>query len=95
MSNSESNTNTNLWMPVAFLLVLLAVPLIHSYMHSVKAKYHPVYPLLMKIPVDSSIITAPSEAKQYEDFEVKLNLDTQKLAKFLGIGKINHLFHKF
>ncbi len=84
MSNQESNTNTNLLIPAALLLVLLAVPLIHSYMHSVKSKYHPVYPVVMKIPIDSGVITAPSEAKQYEGFEVKLNLDTQQLAKVIN-----------
>jgi len=84
MNNPESNTNTNLLIPAALLLVLLAVPLIHSYMHSVKSKYHPVYPLVMKIPIDSGVITAPSEAKQYEGFEVKLNLDTQQLAKVIN-----------
>lgn len=84
MNNPESSTNTSLLMPAALLLVLLAVPLIHSYMHSIKSKYHPVYPLLMKIPIDSSVITAPSEAKQYEGFEVKLNLNTQQFAKFFN-----------
>jgi uncharacterized protein YdhG (YjbR/CyaY superfamily) len=84
MNNPESSTNTSLLMPVAFLLVLLSVPLIHAYMHSIKAKHQAVYPLVMKIPIDSSVITAPSEAKQYEGFEVKLNLDTQQLAKFIN-----------
>ncbi len=84
MNNSESSTNTSLLMPAAFLLVLLAIPLIHSYLHSVRSNYHPVYPVVMKIPIDSSVITAPSEAKQYEGFEVKLNLDTQQLAKFFN-----------
>lgn len=84
MNSPESSTNTSLLMPVAFLLVLLAVPLIHAYVHSIKAKHQTVYPLVMKIPIDSSVITAPSEAKQYEGFEVKLNLDTQQLAKFIN-----------
>ena len=85
MNNPESSgTNASLLMPAALLLVLLAVPLIHSYMHSIKSKYHPVHPLVMKIPMDSSVITAPFEAKQYEGFEVELNLDTQKLAKFFN-----------
>jgi len=84
MNNPESSTNTSLLMPVAFLVILLAVPLIHSYMHSIKSKYHPVYPLIMKIPIDSEVITAPSEARQYQGFEVKLNLDTQQFAKVIN-----------
>jgi len=84
MNNPESSTNNSLLMPAAFLLVLLVIPLIHSYIHSVKSKYHPVYPVIMKIPIDSSVITAPFEAKQYEGFEVKLNLDTPQLAKLFN-----------
>jgi len=84
MNNPESSTNTSLLMPVVFFLVLLSVPLILAYVHSTITKDQTVYPLIMKIPIDSSVITSPSEAKQYEGFEVKLNLDTQQLAKFIN-----------
>jgi hypothetical protein len=85
MNNPESSTNTSLLMPVVFFLVLLSVPLILAYVHTTTtAKDQTVYPLIMKIPIDSSVITVPSEAKQYEGFEVKLNLDTQQLAKFIN-----------
>lgn len=41
-------------------------------------------PLVMKIPFDSTTITIPADVKQYEPFEVALNLDTKQLAKFLN-----------
>lgn len=74
----------NLLMPAALLLVLLVVPVtINTFMHYVSNNKQ-LNPLIMKIPVDSSGIIIPPKAKQYEGFEVSLNLDTQQLAGFLN-----------
>ena len=72
-------------MPAALLLVLLIIPFsINSFMHMLANKGQFIHPVIMKLPIDSSAITAPSEAKQFEGFEVKLNLNTQQLAKFIN-----------
>lgn len=79
-----SGLNFNLIMPVALLLVLLLIPFsINSFMHFVSAK-RPLNPLIMKIPIDSAVITIPSTVKQYEDFEVALNLETKQFSKYLN-----------
>ena len=92
MSNPESETKEdpkkdllfNFLMLAALLLVLLVVPFsINTFMHYV-AKSNQFHPLIMKIPIDSSGITVPSGVKQYEGFEVSLNLDTQQLADLLN-----------
>ncbi|MCB1985980.1 MAG: hypothetical protein H6936_13460 [Burkholderiales bacterium] len=81
----KSSTNTSLLMPAALLLVLLIIPFsINSFMHMLANKGQFIHPVIMKLPIDSSAITAPSEAKQFEGFEVKLNLNTQQLAKFIN-----------
>lgn len=86
MRNSEpgSGLNFNLLMPAALLVVLLIVPFsINSFMHMLSAK-KPFNPVIMKLPVDSTAITIPSTVKQYESFEVALNLETKQLSKFLN-----------
>ena len=81
----KSSTNTSLVMPAALLLVLLIIPFsLNSFMHMLAKKGQFVHPVIMKLPLDSSVITAPSEAKQFEGFEVKLNLNTQQLAEFIN-----------
>lgn len=83
-SESESGINLNLLMPIALLVVLLIVPFsFNALMHmlSVKRQHNPV---TMKIPFDSTSISIPAEVKQYESFEVALNLDTAQFSKFLN-----------
>jgi hypothetical protein len=83
-SEPESGLNFNLIMPVALLLVLLVVPFsINSFMHFMSGKRQ-FNPVIMKLPVDSTAITIPSSVKQYESFDVVLNLETKQLAKFLN-----------
>ena len=83
--NMKSSTNTSLLMPVALVLVLLLIPFsLNSLMHMLASKNQFIHPVIMKIPIDSSAVTAPIEAKQYEGFEVKLNVDTQQLAEFIN-----------
>lgn len=80
----ESGLNFNLIMPAALLLVLLIVPFsINSFLHFVSAKKQ-LSSLIMRVPIDSTAITIPSAVKQYEPFEVALNLETKQLAKFLN-----------
>jgi len=81
----ESSINTSFLMPVALLLVLLVIPFsINSFMHMMANKNQFVYPVIMKLPLDSSIVTAPTEAKQYEGFEVNLQVNTRMLAEFIN-----------
>ncbi len=83
-SGRESGLNINLIVPIALLAVLLIVPFsINSLLHffTVKRQFTPV---IMKIPVDSSAINLSHQAKQYESFEVSLNLQTEQLAKFIN-----------
>lgn len=83
-SEPESGLNFNLIMPAALLLVLLIVPFsINSFMHFMSGKRQ-FNPVVMKLPVDSSAISIPASAKQYESFDVGLNLETKQLAKFLN-----------
>jgi len=83
-SEPESGLNFNLIMPAALLVVLLIVPFsINSFMHLLSAKKQ-FNPLIMKIPIDSTAITIPSAVKQYESFDVALNLETKQLSKFLN-----------
>ncbi len=83
-SEPESGLNFNLIMPAALLLVLLIVPFsINSFMHFMSGKRQ-FNPVIMKLPVDSTAITIPSSVKQYEPFDVALNLETKHLAKFLN-----------
>lgn len=80
----ESGLDINLIVPIALLAVLLIVPFsINSLLHFFTVKQQ-VTPVIMKIPVDSSAITFPSQAKQYESFEVSLSLQTKQLAKFIN-----------
>jgi len=80
----ESGLNINLIVPIALLAVLLIVPFsINSLLHFFTVKQQ-VTPVIMKIPVDSSAITLPLQAKQYESFEVSLDLQTGQLAKFIN-----------
>lgn len=86
MRNSESGTenNLNLLMPIAMLVVLLIVPFsINAVLHMLAAK-RLQSPVVMKIPFDSTAISIPSEVKQYESFEVALNLDTRQFSRFLN-----------
>ncbi len=81
----KSSTNTSLLMPVALLLVLLLIPFsINSFIHFLSSSNQFVHPVIMKIPIDSNAVTAPVEAKQYEGFEVKLNVNTQQLSEFIN-----------
>lgn len=83
-SESESGINLNLLMPIALLAVLLIVPFsFNALMHmlAVKRQHNPV---TMKVPFDSTAISIPAEVKQYESFEVALNLDTAQFSKFLN-----------
>lgn len=83
-SESESGLNFNLIMPAALLVVLLVVPFsINSLMHFVSAKKQ-LNSVTMRIPIDSAAITIPSQVKQYESFEVALNLETKQLSNFLN-----------
>lgn len=83
-SESESGLNFNLIMPIALLAVLLIVPFsINALMHMLSAKRQ-FNPVIMKLPVDSTAITIPSSVKQYEPFDVALNLETGQLSKFLN-----------
>lgn len=86
MRNSESGSgnNFNLLMPIAMLAVLLIVPFsINAVMHMMAAK-RLQSPLVMKIPFDSTAISIPSEVKQYDSFEVALNLDTKQFSRILN-----------
>ncbi|MDE2388078.1 MAG: hypothetical protein KGN35_03170 [Betaproteobacteria bacterium] len=86
MRNSEpgSGLNFNLIMPIAMLAVLLIVPFsFNALMHMLMSKKH-ANPVIMKLPVDSTAITIPAAVKQYESFEVTLNLETKHLAKFVN-----------
>lgn len=83
-SGRESGLNINLIVPIALLAVLLIVPFsINSLLHFFTVKRQST-PVIMKIPVDSSAINLPHQAKQYESFEVSLNLQTEQLAKFIN-----------
>ncbi|SFE57691.1 hypothetical protein [Nitrosomonas sp. Nm166] len=83
-SEPESGLNFNFIMPAALLLVLLIVPFsINSFMHLMSAKRQ-FNPVIMKLPMDSTAITIPSAVKQYESFEVALNLETKQLSRFLN-----------
>ncbi|MCC6922310.1 MAG: hypothetical protein IT525_04465 [Nitrosomonas sp.] len=81
----ESSTNTSLLMPVALLLVLLVIPFsINSFMHMLAKKNQFVYPVIMKMPLDSNAIIAPTAARQFESFDVGLRINTQTLAEFIN-----------
>lgn len=81
----KSSTNTSWLMPVALLLVLLVIPFsLNTLMHMLASKNQYVHPVIMKIPIDRSAVTAPVEAKQFESFEVALNVNTQKLAELIN-----------
>ena len=83
-SEPESGLNFNLIMPAALLLVLLVVPFsVNSFMHMFSAKKQ-FNTLMMKIPIDSTAITIPETVKQYEPFDVVLNLETKQLSRFLN-----------
>lgn len=59
-------------------------------MHVVSAEKQRSIPLVMKLPVDNTAIVTPAEAKQYEGFEVSLQLDTKRLADLVNeIGRIS------
>ncbi len=74
----------NLLMPAALLVVLLVVPVsINTFMHYVSNK-NQFNPLIMRIPIDNAGIVIPPEVKQYEGFEVSLDLDTAHLANLLS-----------
>lgn len=80
----ESGLNFNLLIPAALLLVFLVVPFsVNSFMHMFSAKKQ-FNTLMMKIPIDSTAITIPSMVKQYEPFEVTLNLEMKQLSRFLN-----------
>jgi len=80
----ESGLNFNLIMPIAMLAVLLIVPFsFNALMHMLMSKKH-ANPVIMKLPVDSTAITIPPVVRQYESFEVTLNLETKHLAKFVN-----------
>lgn len=81
----ETGLNFNLLMPFALLAVLLVVPFsINSFMHSLAGSKRLANPVVMSIPIDVTAITLPAEVKQFESFEVALNLSTKHLAKFLN-----------
>ncbi len=83
-SEPESGMNFNLILPFALLAVLLIVPFsLNTLMHFLSGK-RPHSPLIMKVPIDSSAISIPSSVKQYESFDVALNLETRQLSKFLN-----------
>lgn len=83
-SEPESGINFNLILPFALLAVLLIVPFsLNSLMHFLSGK-RPHSPVIMKVPIDSSAISIPSTVKQYESFDVALNLETKQLSKFLN-----------
>lgn len=83
-SEPQSGLNFNFIVPIAMLVVLLLVPFsFNALMHMLMSKKH-VNPVIMKLPVDSTVITIPSAVKQYESFEVTLNLETKHLAKFVN-----------
>ena len=83
-SEPQFGLNFNFIVPIAMLAVLLLVPFsINAVLHMLSAKrLH--NPVIMKLPLDSTVITIPSEVKQYEPFEVAVNLETKHLAKFLN-----------
>lgn len=81
----ESSTNTSLLMPVALLLVLLVIPFsINSFMHMLAKKNQFVHPVIMKMPLDGNAIIAPTAARQFESFDVGLQINTQMLAEFIN-----------
>jgi len=83
-SEPQSGLNFNFIVPIAMLVVLLLVPFsFNALMHMLMSKKH-VNPVIMKLPVDSTAITIPPAVKQYESFEVMLNLETKHLAKFVN-----------
>lgn len=80
----QSGLNFNFIVPVAMLAVLLLVPFsINALLHFMASK-KVLNPVVMKLPVDSTVVSIPSEVKQYESFDVALNLETKRLAKFLN-----------
>lgn len=80
----QSGLNFNFIVPVAMLAVLLLVPFsINALLHFMASK-KVLNPVVMKLPVDSTVVSIPSEVKQYESFDVSLNLETKRLAKFLN-----------
>lgn len=80
----QSGLNFNFIVPVAMLVVLLLVPFsINALLHFMASK-KVLNPVVMKLPVDSTVVSIPSEVKQYESFDVSLNLETKRLAKFLN-----------
>ena len=84
-SEPESGLNFNLIMPAALLLVLLVVPFsVNSFMHMFSAKKQFINTLMMKIPIDSAAIAIPAAVKQYEPFDVTLNLETKQFARLLN-----------
>lgn len=86
MRNTEpqSGLNFNFIVPVAMLAVLLLVPFsINALLHLMASK-KVMNPVVMKLPVDSSMISIPSDVRQYESFDVALNLETKRLVKFLN-----------
>ena len=81
----ETGLNFNLLMPFALLAVLLVVPFsINAFMHSLAGSKRLSNPVVMRIPIDITAITLPAEIKQFETFEVTLNLSTKNLANFLN-----------
>lgn len=83
-SKSESSLNFNLIMPAVLLMIFLIVPFsINSFMHLMSPKRE-LNPIVMNLPLDSTAILIPSRIKQYESFEVTLNLETKPLSRFLN-----------
>ncbi len=81
----RSSVNTSFVMPAALLLVLLVIPFsINSFLHILASKNEYVYPVIMKIPLDTIAVTAPAEAAQFEDFEIKLSVNTDQLAEVIN-----------
>jgi len=81
----KSSVNTSFVMPVALLIVLLVIPFtLNSFLHILASKNEYVYPVIMKIPLDNIVVKAPTDAKQFESFEIKLRVNTDQLADVIN-----------
>ncbi len=74
----------------ALLAAVLFVPFVMNFLaHAWYGEKHFPPLTMMKLPADSSVISLPKEIKQYQPFEITLQLNTRKLAQ-----RINDIVNK-
>jgi hypothetical protein len=67
------------------LAAILFIPFVLNFLAHAWFGEKQFAPLVMtKLPVDSSVVTLPKEVKQFEPFEIALQLDTGKLAQHIN-----------